>query len=209
MLLVVGCRLFRYVVVIVGILQICAGAASALVTNTVVTPDLEQISITSVNASFQTITFGQTYTNPIPVCVGQVGSSASWTPVVRITGLTGTGMQVRVQKFSNLENDTSNPPVFVGTVHCIIADAGSYAYPGATSSGIWFQAGSLSVTKTHGSGAAADDWSGFGPPLAVNAGLNGAYAGTPLGTNLAVVAQTMTSNDGRGQAVHVNDCDQR
>ncbi len=178
-----------------------------------ITDNLEQVVVPAVSGAWKSVSFENSYAQPIPICVGQVGSNANWTPVVRLRNVSATGMQVRVQKLANAANDTSAPTVAVNAVHCVIADAGDHDLPdGPVSSKIWFQAGKHTVSNTYGSGAAADGWqnAAFDDDIvSASAGLNGAYAGSGLGTKLGVVAQIMTSNDAFGQVVHVNDCESR
>lgn len=200
--------MIKYVLVIAGILQMCASAGFAFV----ITDDLEQISVSGVTGSFQSVTFGQSYIDPIPVCVGQVASNANWTPVVRLQNVTSTGMEVRVQKLSNVANDTTAPTVYVGAVNCIIADAGTARFPDApNATKVWYQAGKHVVSNTFGNNA-ANNWNGGqfnANEVVVDGGLNGVYAGTDLTKELGVLAQIMTSADPFGQVPHVNDCESR
>lgn len=191
---------------IAGIICGASAAGAFAITDT-----FEQVTISSVGTSFQTVTFSNTYTAPVAVCVGTIASNAQWPPVVRLQSVGSTSMQVRVQKFANATADTSSPAVNVAPVHCLIAEAGVHYYPGFTSGKVWFQAGKHTISNTFGN-SAPNAWTptAFNQgEVAVDGGLNGAYAQTPLTTTLVVLAQVMTSNDSFGQVAHVNDCENR
>lgn len=202
------CNVLKIVVWVFCLMQLCASTAFAFS----ITDSMEQFTVASVGTGWTSVTFANNYTTPIPVCVGTNASSANWTPVVRLRDVVGGasgGMSIRVQKLASVENDTSSPTVYVGPVHCIIAEAGVHSLPGA-GAGVWFQAGKQSVTNTYGSNGAVNGWTGFtADAVSVNTGLDGAYAGSGLSSTLGVVAQIMTYNDPRGQVVHVNDCEGR
>lgn len=156
-----------------------------------ITSDLEAFTVPAVGASFQAVSFSNSYTDPIVACNGRTVSNANWMPVVRIDGLTGTGMDVRVQKFSNVANDTSAPPVAVNEVHCIVSEAGVHQLP----DGSWYQAGKVLSDDTNSRG----DWATSRTEEVF--GISGNVSGAR-----GVIAQIMTSNDDRGQVVHVNNC---
>ncbi len=153
--------------------------------------DLEAFTVPAVGTTFQSVSFENTYTDPIVVCNGRTVSNANWMPVVRITGLTGTGMSLRVQKFGNVANDTSNPQVAINEVHCIVSDAGLFQLP----DGSWYQAGKVTSTQKNW----RSDWN-----------TNRTEEVTGISSNLTgargVLAQIMTSNDARAQVPHINNC---
>ena len=156
-----------------------------------ITEDLEAFTVPSVGTSFQSVTFENTYTDPIAVCNGRTVSNANWMPVVRITGLSSTGMSVRVQKFGNVANDTSSPTVAINEVHCIVTEAGLHQLPDNS----WYQAGKVSSNGKNQS----SNWN-----------TNRTEEVTGISSNLTgargVIAQILTSNDDRGQVPHVNNC---
>ena len=160
----------------------------------VITDDLEALVVPSVGTSFQSISFENSYSNPVVVCNGEVPSNANWTPVVRLNNVTANGAQVRVQKFSNVANDTSNPQVHVGNVHCIVSEAGTHQLP----DGSWYQAGTVNVTGTNRSG----NWN-------TNQQVQVTGVSSNLTGTLGVLAQVMTHNDSRGQVPFLTDCESR
>lgn len=189
-----------------------------------ITDNLELVTVASVGTTFQSVSFLNSYTTPVPVCVGQNLSTSNWTPLVRLRNVASGGMDVRVQSLNNVPTvaePNNTPPVYVGTVYCLIAEAGSHPFPGATDqSKIWIEAGKHSVTNTYGSRVAAQRWNNadfdddqVSFTAAQTAGLTGAYATAPQNATLnqqwGVLAQVMTYNDPLGQAPHVNDCESR
>lgn len=156
-----------------------------------ISDELEAFTVPAVGTAFQPVSFTNSYTDPIVACNGRTVTNANWMPVVRITGLSGTGMSVRVQKFGNTANDTSNPQVAVNEVHCIVSEAGLFQLP----DGSWYQAGRVTSTQKNW----RSDWATSRTEEVT--GISGNLTG-PRG----VLAQIMTSNDDRGQVAHINNC---
>ncbi|MEM9971025.1 MAG: hypothetical protein AAF762_07990 [Pseudomonadota bacterium] len=156
-----------------------------------ITDDLEAFTVPSVGTSFQSVSFTNTYADPIVVCNGRTVSNANWMPVVRIDNLTGTGMRVRVQKFGDVANDTSSPTVAINEIYCIVSDAGLFQLP----DGSWYQAGKVNSTDKN----YRLDWNTARTEEVT--GISSNVSGTR-----GVLAQIMTSNDARGQVPHLNNC---
>ena len=112
----------------------------------VVTPDLEVITIPNVGSSFQTVSLQNTYTNTIPVCTYNLLSSANVPATVRITNITTTSFDVRIQ---NPTNGQITGAVTPGDVHCIVSDGGSYIL----SDGFKYEARTVLSDGTNGSAA--------------------------------------------------------
>ncbi len=85
----------------VGVIMTGLMAASASAFQ--ITDDLELVTVTSVGTAFQSVSFLNSYTTPIPVCVGHIPSNSNWTPVVRLQNVAAGGMDVRVQSLTKLE----------------------------------------------------------------------------------------------------------
>jgi len=157
----------------------------------VVSPQLEAIKVSSVGFSWQSVSFENTYVNPVAVCVYNLPSAASPPATVRLTSVGASGMQVKIQQFPNSSSVTA------GDVHCLIAEAGAHTLP----DGRAFEARTAISTATHGQNA-ANGWS-MGALNNVSASVTGSYA------NPAVLAQVMTFNDSNASVAYVNDCDSR
>lgn len=156
-----------------------------------ITSELEAIRIPSVGFGWTSVSFENTYSNPVAVCTYNLPSSASPPATVRITGLGSSGMQVKIQQFPNSSSVTASD------VHCLIADTGAHTLP----DGRPFEARSVISTATHGQ-SAANGWN-MGALNNVSGLVSGSYS------NPVVLAQVMSFNDSNASVAFVNDCDNR
>ena len=123
--------------------------ASSMLVSTVanaviVTSDLEVITVPNVGSTFQTVSLQNTYTNTIPVCTYNLLSSADVPATVRITNITTTSFDVRIQNPTNAQVTGAVTP---GDVHCIVSDEGSYTLP----DGFKYEARTVLSDGTNGS----------------------------------------------------------
>lgn len=154
---------------------------------------VETIAIPNVGASFQTVTFENSYTNPVPVCSYTLPTASDPPVVVRINALSSSGMQVRIQQFEN------SSVVTPGTVSCIIANAGVSLLP----DGRRIEARTVLSTATHGLSTSF----GFNnASIATMQNISGSFSGF---TNPIALGQVITFNDANASVFHANDCEAR
>ncbi len=201
------------------VLAIAAGAMLAAMSPAralQITSDLELITIPAVGQAYKSVAFENSYTAPpVAICTGTTGLFPIHSPIVRLNNVTTTGMQLRTQSLSNDSYNTTNTPVNVGDVHCLIAKEGVHKWPNDPDSDKnWMEVGRVNVTRTFGhtnNGVGpADEWNQAvfeDGQIFVSQGLNGDFLGSPLQSQLGVLAQIMTDNDPLGQAPFVTDCD--
>jgi len=151
---------------------------------------VEAITISSVGAAFQTVTFENTYTNAVPTCTYVLPSSADPPATVRIMGIGLTSMQVRIQQFEN-SND-----VTPGTVYCLVAELGA----NTLSDGTRIEARTVLSEETHGQTAPA------GYTIASMENVTGLFSGF---TNPIALGQVISFNDVNASVYHGNDCNNR
>jgi uncharacterized repeat protein (TIGR01451 family) len=144
----------------------------------IMTPDLEILTISNVDSNFQTVNLQNTYSNAIPVCTYNLQSSASVPATVRITNITATSFDVRIQ---NPTNGQVTGAVTPGDVHCIIADEGSYTL----SDGLKYEARTVLSDGTNGSAV------GWNLALTENVTSSLTYSFS----NPVVLGQVISSND--------------
>ena len=152
---------------------------------------VEAITIPSVGAAFQTVSFENSYTSPVPVCTYQLANSANPPATVRIQSAGSTSMQVRLQQFPNSSSVTPGP------VYCLIAETGQTTLP----DGRLIEARAVLATTTHGKFHA----NGFSTTATMQ-DISGSFSGF---TNPIALGQIMTFNDSNASVFHANDCDNR
>lgn len=165
---------------------VCCGPANAFI----LSPSVEAITIPSVGGSFQTVSFENTYSNPVPVCTYELPSASDPPVVVRINAITSTSMQVRIQRFETITTVTP------GTVRCLIAETGVSILPDGTR----VEARTVLSTATHGTSLPI----GFTPTGMQN--ISGSFSGF---TNPIALGQVISFNDSEPSAFHSNDCEDR
>ncbi len=105
---------------------------------------IEAQKIPDVGYNWKTVSFTNTYTNPVPVCVYNLPSTTENEAVVRIDNLTSTSMQVKIQRPRDRRTVTPSD------VYCIIMEEGSN-----TLGGVPIEARRVNSDQTNRSG----DWS--------------------------------------------------
>lgn len=153
-------------------------------------PRVEAVTVPGVGNAFQTVTFENTYTNPVPVCTYNLPSASAPPVVVRINAITSTSMQVRIQRFETVTTVTP------GTVRCLIAETGVSILP----DGRRVEARTSLSTATHGTSLPI----GFTPTGMQN--ISGSFSGF---TNPIALGQVISFNDAEPSAFHANDCEDR
>jgi uncharacterized repeat protein (TIGR01451 family) len=144
----------------------------------IVTPDLEVITVPSVGNTLQTVNLQNTYTNAIPVCTYNLALKTNVPATVRITNITATSFDVRIQ---NPTNGQITGAVTPGDVHCIVSDEGSYTL----SDGFKYEARTVLSDGTNGS---AVGWN-LAQTENVTASLTHSF------TSPVVLGQVISSND--------------
>ena len=148
-----------------------------------------EVSSQVVGSNFQTWSFDNAYTNPVPVCTYVLPSSADEPAAVRIDSITSTNMQIRLQEPRNGAGITASE------VHCIIAEEGVHTLPDGTN----FEAHTVVSTNTVG---ASPGWANTNLED-VSASIGNTY------TNPAVLGQVISYNDPNFSTFYTNDCDAR
>jgi len=154
-------------------------------------PTVETLTIPNVGAGFQTISFENSYTNPVPACTYQLPSTGDPPATVRIDGLGPSGMQVRIQQFEN------SIVVTPGLVQCLVVEAGTTILPDGTR----IQARAVLSTETHGLNTANGYATGSIPTMDNVSSLFSGF------TNPTVLGQVITFNDMNASVFHANNCD--
>lgn len=158
-----------------------------------ISTSVETVTIPNVGASFQTVNFENSYTSPVPVCSYTLASASNPPVTVRITGITGSSMQVRIQQFEN------SSVVTPGTVSCMIAELGVNILP----DGRRIEARTVLSTATHG---LSTPFNFNNASIASMQNLSGSFSGF---TNAIALGQVITFNDARASVFHANDCEAR
>jgi len=154
---------------------------------------VEAITIPNVGATFQTVTFENSYANPVPVCSYTLASAANPPATVRIDNITGSSMQVRIQQFEN-----SNV-VTPGFVSCLVAESGV----NTLADGLRIEARTVLSDVTHGLSTPAGLNNGS---IATMENVSGLFSGF---TNAIALGQVITFNDANASVFHGNDCENR
>lgn len=156
-------------------------------------PSVEALTIPSVGAGFQTVSFENIYANAVPVCTYNLPSSSDPTAVIRIQNITSTGMQIRLQHPPNASNVTP------GIVRCLIAELGANILP----DGRRIEARTVVSTQTHGRNTP----NGFGTgSVSTMQNVSGLFSGF---TNAIALGQVISFNDSNASMFHANDCETR
>lgn len=167
-----------------------------------VTTELEAFTVTGTTG-FQTVTFAQSYANPVPVCIYNLPAVASpfTTPApaaVRINALSPGSMQIKLQRLTDAESYPNPGDYTTGVasapVHCIVAEAGVHMLPDGTQ----FSAGKLTSDRTHGQNA-ADRW------------IQSRYETVPtppasFSDSLVALAQVVTYRDVKPSVIVTSNC---
>lgn len=154
---------------------------------------VETIAIPSVGSSFQAVSFENSYINAVPVCSYTLPSDSDPAVTVRITGISGSGMQVRIQQFEN------SSVVTPGTVSCLIAELGVNTLP----DGRRIEARTVLSTATHGLSTPTNF---NNASIASMQNMSASFSGF---ANPIALGQVITSNDARASVFHANDCESR
>lgn len=152
---------------------------------------VETVSHASVGTAWQTLTFENTYTNPVVVCVYTLPSSAAPPATVRVRNVGATSVEVRMQQFG------PGTTVTASTVNCLVAETGLHTLP----DGGLIEARTVLSNSTHGQ-VAVDGWL-----IAPMQNMSGSFAGA-FSSPIAL-GQVMTFNDADASAFFANDCDDR
>lgn len=156
-------------------------------------PTVEAVTIPSVGAIFQTVNFENTYTNAVPVCTYNLPLTSDPSAAVRIQGISGTSMQIRIQQFPNSSTVTA------GTIRCLIAELGV----NTLTDGRRIEARTILSTATHGRNVP----NGFSnASIASMQNVSGLFSGF---SNPIVLGQVISFNDSDASIFHANDCDAR
>jgi len=155
----------------------------------VITSDLEYQRITGVGYSWQTINFGNSYSDAIVVCTNVLANKTDNEAVVRIRNINSGSFQVKIQR----PNDSN--PSYSTDVYCIISDEGSYTIP------FKYEAHKVLSNNTNGN-TNPNNWSAARAEN-VSASITQTY------TRPAVLGQVMSYNDNRFSVFWSFDCDNR
>ena len=156
-------------------------------------PTVETLTIPNVGATFQTVSFENSYATPVPVCSYTLASASNPPATVRITGISSGSMQVRIQQFEN------SSVVTPGTVSCLVAELGANILP----DGRRIEARTVLSTATHGL-STPNNFNNAS--IATMQNMSGSFSGF---TNAIALGQVITFNDARASVFHANDCDNR
>ena len=154
---------------------------------------VEAIAVPSVGGAFQTVSFDNTYTNPVPVCTYNLPASANPPAVVRIQSIGATSMQIRLQQPRNSATVTAGP------VYCLVAESGVNTLP----DGRRIEARTVLSTTTHGKFLPLGF--GTGSPATMQ-NVSGSFSGF---TSAIALGQVISFNDSDFSFFHANDCDDR
>jgi uncharacterized repeat protein (TIGR01451 family) len=179
-------------------------AFAAVTDRSMLSDKLEMIKITEVGAGtdnpFQSVTFSNTYTDPIVVCTYEIpGLPTTADPMAspRLNNVTSTGFEVTVKPY--LTSDTATP----SNVFCTIAESGTHTFDdgGDTKT---FVAGKVESTQAETQRAV-----NVAPYIAGILGddITGQTASAlASGSTPALFAQVMTYNNPGYQAAWTNNC---
>jgi len=125
--------------------MIVAIFASMSANAVIVTSGLEAITISNVGNTFQTVNLENTYTNAIPVCTYNLPALSDIPAVVRITAITATSFDVKIQRAAPSGTETASD------VHCVISETGDFNV-----GGMHWEAGSHTPNVTSGRNGGVD-----------------------------------------------------
>jgi uncharacterized repeat protein (TIGR01451 family) len=172
--------------VIIVIMAWFCHATSALAQK--VSADFEIKRLSNIGGTWRTIALENTYSDAIIVCTHNLVSDANNSAVTRITNITASSFDLRLQQYENSASVTATD------VHCVIADEGAY-----NSGGLKFEARKVLSDQTAGW---AIGWENSRLEN-ISASLTQSY------TSPILMGQVMSFNDVRASVIFANDCEGR
>jgi len=150
---------------------------------------VEVHKLEGVTDSFQHVDFLKAHSAPVVVCTHNLSSGSEAEATVRLTNVTSSGFDIRVQRPIDRSHGAT-------TVQCMVAEKGK----NTLEDGYEFEA--YTVLSTDTSGFYADGWEGTGERV------DGLLT-MDHGSNPAVIGQVMSYNDNKFSTFWTYDCNSR